>query len=138
MDGVHVAAELGVADLMVDGEKSIAELAAATSAHPRSLYRLRLMLASEWIFAETADGKFALTDPAPCAILRGSSAIDAVVQPGNVPDPIEAVDLLRLVLLDGRERTEEEFGDLSSRAGLKLTRVVPTPTRCSVIEAMSA
>ena len=32
-----------------------------------------------------------------------------------------------MVLADGGERTQEEFADLFSRAGLKLIRVVPTP-----------
>jgi hypothetical protein len=40
-----------------------------------------------------------------------------------------------MVLLDGRERTEAEFRDLFSRAGLKLNRIVPTAAIVSVIEA---
>jgi O-methyltransferase domain len=62
--------------------------------------------------------------------------IDAVIRPGNRPSLSKAVDLLMLISLDGQERTEEEFARLFSRAGLKLTRVVPTPTPYSVVEAM--
>jgi hypothetical protein len=49
---IHVAAELGVADLLADGSKTISELASATSAQPEALYRLLRMLASYNIFAE--------------------------------------------------------------------------------------
>jgi len=65
---LYVAAELGVADLLASGPKSVTELASAVSAHPRSLYRLLRMLASEGIFAETADGSFELTESG--ALLR--------------------------------------------------------------------
>src|SRR5436305_197737 len=37
---IQVAAYYGIADLLQDGPKSIAELAAATQTHPDSLYRL--------------------------------------------------------------------------------------------------
>src|SRR5918992_1115622 len=36
---LHVANELGIADLLKDGPKSIEELAQATGAHQQSLYR---------------------------------------------------------------------------------------------------
>lgn len=308
----YVAAELGVADILASGPKSITELATATSAHPRSLYRLLRMLASEAIFAETADGSFELTETGAllrsgllrdfarmfsdadwnsfgallhciktgepsfkhvngvgfweylnshpdaqerfdrgmanaanaenpivasaydfseyrrvvdvgggrggflaevlkahtgprgvlfdqpqvvakpeyleragvldrCEVTGGSFfesvppggdlyilkrvihdwpddvcvgilrrcrdsvakdgrivVIDAVVQPGNTPDPNKTVDLLMLALGGGIERSLDEFPELLSRAGLKLTRVVPTstPTQVSVVEAM--
>ena len=37
---ISVAAKLGVADLLTEGAKSADELARATGAHPRSLYRI--------------------------------------------------------------------------------------------------
>ena len=43
---ISVAAELGIADLLKDGERSTAELAAAAQAHEPSLYRLLRALAS--------------------------------------------------------------------------------------------
>jgi hypothetical protein len=307
---LHVAAELGVADVLASGPKSITELASATSAHPGSLYRLLRMLASNGIFAETVDGRFELTevgallrssllrdsarmfgdadwngfgallhniktgepafkhvngvgffdylsshpeaqerfdrgmanganaenpliaaaydfsqyrrivdvgggrggflaevlkahagprgilfdqpqvvakpeylqragvldrcefaggsffesvppggdlyilkrvmhdwsDEVCAAILRRCRdavakdgrivVIDAVVPPGNTPHPSKTLDLLMMVLLDGRERSRDEFADLFARAGLKLTRVVPTPSLLSVVEAI--
>jgi hypothetical protein len=57
---IHVAATLGVADLLTDGPRSIEELASATNSHAMSLYRLLRTLASVGIFVE-ADGRFGLT-----------------------------------------------------------------------------
>ncbi|MBA3323218.1 MAG: methyltransferase [Pyrinomonadaceae bacterium] len=58
---ISVAAKLGLADLLTDGAKTAGELAAATGAHERSLYRLLRALASVGIFAETDGGRFQLT-----------------------------------------------------------------------------
>jgi SAM-dependent methyltransferase len=58
---VHVAAKLGVADLVKDGPKTADELALATSAHAPSLRRLLLLLASLGVFAEDAEGRFQQT-----------------------------------------------------------------------------
>ncbi len=58
---VHVAAKLGIADLLEDGPKSPATVAGAIGAHAGALHRLLRALASLGIFAEDADGRFALT-----------------------------------------------------------------------------
>ncbi len=49
---IQVAASYGNADLLQDGPKSIAELAAATQTHPDSLYRLLRALTSFGFFEE--------------------------------------------------------------------------------------
>jgi SAM-dependent methyltransferase len=58
---VTVAAELGIADLLRDGPRDAAQLAAETATDTSALYRLLRALASIGIFAEEADGRFALT-----------------------------------------------------------------------------
>jgi Dimerisation domain len=58
---IHVAATLGLADVLKDGPQHCDQLAQAVSAHPRALYRVLRMLASVGIFAEQDDGRFALT-----------------------------------------------------------------------------
>lgn len=63
---VSVAATLGIADLLADGPKDVADLAGAASAHADSLYRLLRALASVGIFAETEEGRFTLTPLAEC------------------------------------------------------------------------
>ena len=63
---IYVAAELGIADMLTDGPKSIDELAHMTGTHGPSLYRVMRALASVGIFSETGDGSFALTPMAEC------------------------------------------------------------------------
>jgi O-methyltransferase domain len=61
---IYVVARLGIADLLKDGPRPVAELAAATSTHEDRLYRVLRMLASLGVFTETAPRKFALTPAA--------------------------------------------------------------------------
>ncbi|HTU90876.1 MAG TPA: methyltransferase [Gemmataceae bacterium] len=58
---IHVAAHLGIADLLKDGPQTVAHLAESTGTHARSLYRLLRALASEGVFAEDEQGRFGLT-----------------------------------------------------------------------------
>ncbi len=48
-----------------------------------------------------------------------------------------AMDLVMLCSFTGAERTEQEFKALLARAGLTLTRIVPTASELNVIEAMA-
>ena len=59
---IHVAAVLGLADLVADGPRPSDDLAAATGTHPEALYRLLRALASVGLFREEAERRFALTD----------------------------------------------------------------------------
>ena len=49
---IHVAATLGIADLLEDGPRSADELAEATGARASALYRLLRALASVGVFVE--------------------------------------------------------------------------------------
>ena len=57
-------------------------------------------------------------------------------RPGSSPfDAMLAhTDLNMLVVTGGRERTEADFRRLVERAGLRTTRVLPTPATMSIIE----
>ncbi len=57
---IHVAATLGIADLLEDGPRSADELAESTGTHAPTLYRLLRALAGVGVFAEN-DGRFGLT-----------------------------------------------------------------------------
>jgi O-methyltransferase domain/Dimerisation domain len=70
---IHVAAKLKLADLIKDGPRTAAELAAATKVHPQSLYRLLRALASVEIFSEADDGKFRITPIAECLLDKPGS-----------------------------------------------------------------
>jgi hypothetical protein len=59
--------------------------------------------------------------------------IDAVIPPGNDPHPAKIVDLIMLTALTGRERTEAEFRELLTAAGLRLTRILPTPSALAIV-----
>lgn len=61
---IHVAATLGIADLLAAGPRSADQLARDTGTHAPSLYRLLRALAAEGIFEELADRQFALTPKA--------------------------------------------------------------------------
>lgn len=63
---IHVAASLGIADLLKDGPRSSDEIAAATEAHPRSMYRLLHALAATGVLTEKSDACFSLTDVGEC------------------------------------------------------------------------
>ena len=53
-----VVAKLGIADVLNDGPKTAAEIALATGAHERSIYRILRTLASTGVFTEIAERKF--------------------------------------------------------------------------------
>jgi hypothetical protein len=61
--------------------------------------------------------------------------VDTVIPPGNGPSHGKFIDLIMLVMMTGRERTEPEFRRLLAASGFDLSRVVPTPSPMSVIEA---
>ncbi len=42
-----------------------------------------------------------------------------------------------MTVLDGQERTSEEFATLLSAGGFRLTRVLPTPAFPSIVEAVA-
>jgi O-methyltransferase/methyltransferase family protein len=58
---LHVAAKLGIADLLTDGPVDCEDLAAATDTHAPSLQRVLRALASVGVFTEVSPGSFALT-----------------------------------------------------------------------------
>jgi hypothetical protein len=64
--------------------------------------------------------------------------IEQVVPAGDAPHPAKLLDLEMLVSPGGIERTAEEYRALCAAAGLQLTRIVPTPTPFSIVEAVKA
>jgi hypothetical protein len=55
---VHVAAVLGIADLLAEGPRTAAELAEATDTHPDALYRVLRVLAGAGVFVEGEGRRF--------------------------------------------------------------------------------
>src|SRR4028118_504837 len=58
---VETAAELGIADLVAEGPRSVDDLADTTGSQPPSLYRLLRALAAHGLFAELGAWRFAQT-----------------------------------------------------------------------------
>jgi SAM-dependent methyltransferase len=61
--------------------------------------------------------------------------VEMLIPPDNLPGPAQATDVNMLVLLGGRERTEEQYRRLLQAAGFRLERVIPTNSPFSVVEA---
>jgi hypothetical protein len=64
--------------------------------------------------------------------------VEMVLPAGNGPHPGKMLDMMMLVGPGGQERTEPEYGALLQKAGLRLTKVLPTDSAVSVVEAMIA
>ena len=77
----------------------------------------------DWDDATAAD----LLDRCRAAARRGGRVlvVEAVMKPGNEPDPHKAQDVGMMVLTSGRERTAAEFRTLFARSGLRLGRIIP-------------
>lgn len=58
---IRAIGELGIADELIDGPRTVEDLAARTQTHAGSLHRALRALASKGIFTETEPGRFALT-----------------------------------------------------------------------------
>jgi hypothetical protein len=61
--------------------------------------------------------------------------VEMVLPAGDAPHPGKLLDMMMLVGPGGQERTEQEYGALLAKAGLRLRRVVPTQSPVSVVEA---
>lgn len=61
VQAIHLAAKLGVADLVAGGPKTVVELAEATRTHGPSLGRLLRALTSLGIFVDDPDGRYSQT-----------------------------------------------------------------------------
>lgn len=61
--------------------------------------------------------------------------MESVVPTGDGPHFAKSLDLDMLVFVGGRERTEREYATLLDRSGFRMTRVVPTISTISLVEA---
>jgi hypothetical protein len=64
--------------------------------------------------------------------------VEMVLPPGDTAHPGKMLDMVMLVQLGGRERTASEYASLLSKAGFRLTQVVPTESAASIVEAVAA
>ena len=64
--------------------------------------------------------------------------VETVLPPGDTPHQGKVQDMVMLVVPGGQERTEAEYADLLGKAGFRLSRVVPTDSIVSIVEAVIA
>ena len=64
--------------------------------------------------------------------------IEMVLSEGNAFHPGKMLDMTMLALTPGQERTELEYRALLERANFTLTRVIPTNSAVSIVEAIPA
>ena len=76
---VHVAAKLGIADLLQSGPKNVQELAAATGTHAPSLYRIMRALTSAGVFKKANDDRFALTPLSETLVTDAPGSVRAFI-----------------------------------------------------------
>ncbi|WP_197094664.1 methyltransferase [Microvirga massiliensis] len=62
--------------------------------------------------------------------------VEMVLPPGDEPHPGKMLDMVMLVVPGGQERTEAEYRELLGKAGFRLTRVIPTASAVSIVEAI--
>ena len=72
---IYAAAELGIADMLTEGPKTVQELAQLSQSHAPSLYRMMRALASVGIFSEVEEKRFELT---PMADLLKNGAMRSI------------------------------------------------------------
>jgi hypothetical protein len=64
--------------------------------------------------------------------------VETIVPEGNEPHYSKLLDLEMLTSPGGAERTAEEYRELLANAGFNLTRIVPTKSPFSIIEAVKS
>jgi hypothetical protein len=62
--------------------------------------------------------------------------VETVLPPGDTPHQGKVQDMVMLVFPGGQERTEAEYASLLGKARFRLSRVVPTASIVSVVEAV--
>lgn len=61
--------------------------------------------------------------------------VESVIPAGNEPFGGKFLDLVMMLIPGGKERTRDEYRTLLWDAGFELTRVIPTTTEISIVEA---
>lgn len=62
--------------------------------------------------------------------------VEMVLPSGDAPHPGKLLDMMMLIMPGGQERTAPEYGALLEKARFRLTRVAPTASPVSVVEAV--
>jgi hypothetical protein len=142
---ISVASELGIADLLGAGPRDADDLAASTSSHPRSLYRLLRALAGVGVFREDADGRFALTPLSDCLRSDATGSVAAMAAFFGQPDYWQAWGDLRHSVQTGEYAFRHahgmspwEYRALHPQAGAAFDQAMTGRTRAEADAALAA
>ena len=106
---LFVAAELGIADLLRDGSRSIEHLASETDTDPDALYRVVRFLASEGVFTEGPLRHFAQTELSDALRTDAPSSARDIIRMTN-SEPYAAFGQLLYTVRTGRTAFDHVFG----------------------------
>ena len=62
--------------------------------------------------------------------------VEMVLPEGDAPHPGKLLDMVMLTMPGGQERTPSQYSELLDQAGFTMTRVVPTASLASIVEAV--
>lgn len=62
--------------------------------------------------------------------------LEWVLPEGDTPHVARVVDINMMMLMGGEERTGKQYGRLLDKAGIRMTRIIPTACECSIVEAV--
>lgn len=105
---IRAVCDLGVADHLTDGPRTVEQLAQATNTHAPSLYRALRALACKQVFTETVPGSFALTPMAE--LLRSDHPLSLKDAYPLIPADVEAWGHLDHSVRTGQPAFEHAHG----------------------------
>ncbi len=105
---IRAVCDLGVADHLASGPRTVEQLAQATGTHAPSLYRALRALASKQVFAETEPGTFTLTPMAE--LLRSDHPLSLKDAYPLIPADVEAWGHLDHSVRTGQPAFEQAHG----------------------------
>ena len=79
-----------------------------------------------------------ILDRCRCAMNSGGRLLlaEMVLPDGDAPHPGKMLDVVMLTVTGGEERTASQYGALLDAAGFRMTRVVPTASLATIVEAV--
>lgn len=108
--GISVAAELGIADLLVESSRTAEELADATGTNTKALYRLLRALSGHGLFLEDTAGAFSLTPLSELLVSQRQDSQRALAIMMGA-EFYETWEQLLYSVQTGREGFKQVFGD---------------------------
>lgn len=141
---IYTTAQLGIADFLLEGSKTAAELARLTQTHDRSLSRLMETLVKLAICAETPDGKFELTRTGNHLAENSERSLKAFVLleggliRGAWNELIESIQTGKTAAELAGRTTQEHFANAAKKSAGLFNEAMASITRMAVSDLLSA